>query len=37
MVAETIAPPRTEIVAAWLHAAILLILNKQEASIVNTT
>jgi hypothetical protein len=36
MVAETIAPPRTEKVAAWLHIAILLILNKQEASIVNT-
>lgn len=36
MVAETIAPPRTEKVAAWLHTAILLILNKQETSIVNT-
>lgn len=36
MVAETIAPPRTEIVATWLHTAILFILNKQEASIVNT-
>ena len=36
MVAETIAPPRTEVVTTWLHTAILLILNKQKTSIVNT-
>ena len=35
MVGETVEPPRTEIVAAWQHTAILLVVDEQKPCIVN--